>query len=163
MTDRFCFVDNFFSLEILYLGGNVLRCIPSEVGNIQSLVSLVLSDNHLESLPNSLARLWNLQSLSLHNNRLSTLPPEIIGLNIIELSLRNNPLVVRFVQEMTYEPPSLLELTGRVIKVKNVVYTHEDLPGNLVDYLNSAHQCVNPKCKGGNKFIFYCFSQLLLF
>jgi Leucine-rich repeat (LRR) protein len=135
-------------LEILYLGGNVLKSIPEEIGYMQSLVSLVLCDNRLELLPNSLVLLTNLQSLSLHNNRLSTLPPEIIHLNLVELSLRNNPLVVRFVKQMMYEPPSLLELSGRVIKVKNIRYSSESLPGCLVQYLDSAHSCVNPKCRG---------------
>lgn len=137
-----------FSLEILYLGGNVLQSIPSEVGMMQSLVSLVLCDNRLESLPGSLVSLTNLQSLSLHNNRISTLPPELIRLNLVELSLRNNPLVMRFVQEMTYEPPSLLELAGRAIKMRNIPYSYEDLPSCLVHYLDSANQCVNPRCKG---------------
>jgi len=135
-------------LEILYLGGNVLQSIPVEVGHMQSLISLVLCDNRLEALPSSLTGLDNLQSLSLHNNRLSTLPPEIIHLNLVELSLRNNPLIVRFVKQMTHEPPSLLELAGRVVKIKNLRYSQQTLPGNLVTYLDSAHSCVNPKCRG---------------
>jgi Leucine-rich repeat (LRR) protein len=135
-------------LEILYLGGNQLESIPVEVGCMQGLVSLVLCDNRLESLPSSLVSLASLQSLSLHNNRLSTLPPEIIHLNLVELSLRNNPLVVRFVKQMMYEPPTLMELAGRVVKVKNIKYSHQVLPGNLVQYLDSSHSCVNPKCKG---------------
>jgi len=135
-------------LEILYLGGNHLVSIPAEIGYVQSLVSLVLCDNRLEYLPSSLACLTNLQSLSLHNNRLATLPPEIVHLNLIELSLRNNPLIVRFVKQMLYEPPSLLELAGRVVKVKNIKYSPEVLPGSLVKYLDSSHSCVNPKCKG---------------
>jgi Leucine rich repeat len=144
--DDLSFLD--FSLEILYLGGNQLTNIPDELGYVSSLTMLVLCDNRLESLPRSLINLRMLQSLSLHNNRLATLPPEIIRLNLVELSLRNNPLVVRFVEEMTYEPPSLLELAGRMIKVKNVRYTPDDLPASLYDYLNSAQSCVNPKCKG---------------
>ena len=132
----------------MYLGGNQLTSIPDELGYVGSLTMLVLCDNRLESLPRSLINLRLLQSLSLHNNRLATLPPEIIRLNLVELSLRNNPLVVRFVEEMTYEPPSLLELAGRAIKVKNIKYSTDDLPSNLVDYLHSAQSCVNPKCKG---------------
>lgn len=141
-------IGNLKKLEILYLGGNRLKVIPTEVGQMESLVSLVLSDNYIEQLPNSLARLKNLQSLGLHNNRLSTLPPELIRLNLVELSLRNNPLVVRFVQDLTYEPPTLKELAGRTIKVKNISYAVEDLPVCLIEYLASGNQCVNPKCKG---------------
>lgn len=66
----------------------------------------------------------------------------------LQLSLRDNPLVVRFVRDLAYNPPSLLELAGRVIKSKNVPYEPWDLPQNLTGYLGSAHQCVNPKCQG---------------
>lgn len=65
-----------------------------------------------------------------------------------QLSLRDNPLVVRFVRDMTYQPPTLLELAARVVKISNIEYESEDLPLNLKEYINSAHHCVNPKCKG---------------
>ncbi len=127
------------------------------------LRSLVLSDNGLTHLPRTMVRLRRLQSLSLHNNNLSTLPPELVKLNLIELSLRNNPLVVKFVQDMIYEPPSLLELSGRVIKVKNLLYGEEDLPQNLIEYLDAAHHCVNPKCKGRLYMMLYIIWYMLIF
>ena len=65
-----------------------------------------------------------------------------------ELSLRGNPLVVRFVKEMTYDPPSLLELAGRTVKSRNVPYSRCDLPANLLHYLDLASKCPNPKCAG---------------
>ena len=141
-------INFYLRLEVLYLGGNRLIDVPDELGELPRLTSLALCDNRLESVPRSLASLRRLQSLSLHNNRLSTLPPEIVSLNLQELSLRNNPLVVRFVQEMAFEPPSLMELAGRVIKTKNIKYTDDDLPRSLITYLDSAQQCVNPKCQG---------------
>jgi hypothetical protein len=49
---------------------------------------------------------------------------------------------------LVYDPPSLLELSGRVVKVEKIPYTAEDLPTNLLRYLESAQRCVNPKCKG---------------
>ena len=68
--------------------------------------------------------------------------------NQFQLSVRNNPLVMRFVQDLTFEPPSMQELAARVIKTKNVPYTNDDLPETLIKYLNTAHRCVNPECKG---------------
>ena len=130
------------------MGGNRIAEIPDELGYLTQMTALNLCDNRIESLPRTLANLRRLQSLSLHNNQLETLPTEIVSLNLIELSLRNNPLVVRFVRDMMYDPPSLLELAGRVIRLRNVSVTAEDLPPNLIDYLGSGQQCVNPRCKG---------------
>lgn len=136
-------------LRVLSMGDNRLTEVPSTLGQLKILQALVLCDNMLESLPSSIANLTNLKTLSLHKNRLRTLPTEIITLKCLtELSLRDNPLVVRFVSDMTYNPPSLLELAARVIKISDVCYDNESLPRNLVQYLNSAHHCVNPKCKG---------------
>ena len=137
------------SLEILYLGGNQLTHIPKDLGSLRQLRALNLCSNRIESLPSSLAKLVHLHSLSLHNNRLTMLPVELLKLrNLEELSLRDNPLVMRFVRDMTFSPPSLLELSGRCIKNTGVVYGEEDLPPQLIRYLDSAHRCENPHCSG---------------
>jgi hypothetical protein len=145
-----CRLGDMLSLEILYLGGNQLRDIPATIGKLKNLVSLALCDNRLETIPSTIAYLQKLESLSLHNNTLKTLPTEIVTLkNLQQLSLRSNPLVARFARDMTFDPPSLKELAGRVVKLKHLPCTNpNELPIGLVDYLNSAHQCVNPKCKG---------------
>ncbi|XP_015187742.1 PREDICTED: leucine-rich repeat-containing protein 58 isoform X2 [Polistes dominula] len=136
-------------LQVLSIGGNQLTEVPSTLGQLKSLQALVLCDNMIESLPSSIANLTNLKSLLLHKNRLKTLPTEIITLRCLtELSLRDNPLVVRFVSDMTHNPPSLLELAARVIKMNDMQYDEEHIPKILVEYLNSGHRCVNPKCKG---------------
>lgn len=74
---------------------------------------------------------------------------------IFQLSLRENPLVVRFVSEMSYNPASLLELCARVIKLYNVPFCSEGLPSTLDNYLKTAHHCVNPNCKGKILVIFH--------
>lgn len=89
-----------------------------------------------------------MKSLSLHNNQFSALPPDIIRLDLQELSLRNNPLVVRFVRDLTYDVPTLKELSARSIKLHKLDYDYRSLPKSLVDYLNAAKSCLNPKCKG---------------
>ncbi|CAH3146243.1 unnamed protein product [Pocillopora meandrina] len=136
-------------LEILYLGGNQLASVPAELGMLRKLKALNLCDNKIESLPSTFAKLTHLQSLSLHSNRLTLLPVGLVKLrNLEELSLRENPLVVRFVRDMAFNPPSLLELSGRCIKNTGVKYGPQDLPAHLLQYLNSARRCVNPCCKG---------------
>lgn len=67
---------------------------------------------------------------------------------IIQLSLRDNPLVMSFVRDISLQPPTLLELAARVIKLYNIEIQHGDIPASLFQYLSQAHCCVNPKCKG---------------
>ncbi|XP_030643129.1 leucine-rich repeat-containing protein 58 [Chanos chanos] len=142
-------IENLTSLEMLYLGGNLISSIPAELANLPFLSYLALCDNRIQSVPPQLTSLYALRSLSLHNNLLTYLPREILSLvHLQELSLRGNPLVVRFVKDMTYDPPSLLELAGRNIKTRNLPYSHKDLPAHLVTYLDTASKCPNPKCGG---------------
>jgi len=135
-------------VEILYLGGNQIGNVPDSIGSMSSLVVLNLSGNRLRTLPRSICGLHRLKSLSLHNNQFSALPPDIIRLDLQELSLRNNPLVVRFVRDLTYDVPTLKELAGRTIKLHKVSYDDSSLPRSLVEYLNAAKSCLNAKCKG---------------
>ncbi|UYV71562.1 LRRC58, partial [Cordylochernes scorpioides] len=136
------------SLELLYLGGNQLTEIPAEMGQLRNLRGLVLCENKLQSLPSTISCLHRLCSLALHRNQLTTLPPEIVGLQgLFELSLRDNPLVVRFVKELIYNPPSLLELSARAVKVSRIRYDPADMPAVLREYMSSAQRCVNPRCK----------------
>ncbi|XP_072931650.1 leucine-rich repeat-containing protein 58 [Epargyreus clarus] len=137
------------SLQILSIGGNQIVDVPESVGALTSLQALVLSDNLIEQLPPSIANLNQLRSLLIHKNRLKTLPTQIIKLKCLtELSLRDNPLVVRFVRDMTFQPPSLLELAGRTIKLHNIHVLAGDVPFTLLRYLKAAQCCVNPKCRG---------------
>lgn len=142
-------IESLTSLEMLYLGGNLISSIPPEVANLNSLRYLVLCDNRIQSIPPQLKKLHSLLSLSLHNNLLTFLPREILSLvHLQELSLRGNPLVVRFIKDMTYDPPSLMELAGRTIKSQNLAFSLCDLPSNLIHYINLASECPNPKCAG---------------
>ncbi|XP_063625018.1 leucine-rich repeat-containing protein 58 [Cydia splendana] len=137
------------SLQILSLGGNQIIEVPDAVGRLTGLQALVLSDNLIEQLPNSIANLNQLRSLLIHRNKLKTLPTQIIKLKCLtELSLRDNPLVVRFVRDMTLQPPSLLELAGRTIKLHEIPTFPGEVPRDLINYLGAAQCCVNPKCKG---------------
>lgn len=65
---------------------------------------------------------------------------------------------------MTHDPPSLLELAARVVKTTDIRYDDRDVPRNLLEYLDSAHSCVNLKCKGHfSKFFIYREISLFFF
>jgi hypothetical protein len=50
---------------------------------------------------------------------------------------------------MELQPASLLELAGRVVHLARIPYHQKALlPVELEIYLDSANECVNPKCKG---------------
>lgn len=49
---------------------------------------------------------------------------------------------------MRNSPASLLELAARSIKLHNIEVKDGDVPNTLTNYLDSAHHCVNPRCKG---------------
>ena len=59
----------------------------------------------------------------------------------------HSPLVRHFVRYLIYQPATLQEIAGRVIKAHHLDYENR-LPKNLNQYLNSAHQCVNSRCQG---------------
>ncbi|KAK4301948.1 hypothetical protein Pmani_025938 [Petrolisthes manimaculis] len=141
------------NLQVLHLGGNRLETVPDELGELHQLGALILCDNQLRRLPRVISNLTRLRSLLLHKNNLCCLPVGIVKLRgLMELSLRDNPLVTRFVnscaREIMYNPPSLLELAARVIKLKKVPYTTLDLPQTLNTYLRNGQRCVNARCKG---------------
>uniref|UniRef100_A0A915AEX2 Leucine-rich repeat-containing protein 58 n=1 Tax=Parascaris univalens TaxID=6257 RepID=A0A915AEX2_PARUN len=143
-------IGTMLSLDVLYLGGNRLHEVPATIGRLHNLTVLSLCDNQLETIPTTIADLQSLRTLALHSNLLRTLPTEIVRLrNLQYLSLRNNPLVKKFVRDMSFEPPTLKELAARIVKMRvplsiwNCV-----LPHVLIAYIASANQCVNPKCKG---------------
>ncbi|CEF71389.1 Leucine-rich repeat and Leucine-rich repeat, typical subtype-containing protein [Strongyloides ratti] len=138
------------NLKVFYLGGNQLKVIPDTIGLLHQLTCLVVSDNQLSTVPQSIASLRNLKRLSLHNNLIRTLPPQILNLTSLEsLSLRNNPLVRKFVDNLMLTPPSLKEIAARIVRKKvDMKMAEEILPYDLIKYLNSAHECLNPHCTG---------------
>nr|CAB3263545.1 leucine-rich repeat and IQ domain-containing protein 4-like [Phallusia mammillata] len=142
-------ITNLIQLEVLYLGGNAIRFIPNEIGDMLSLNALSLCDNQLTAIPTSFSKLTNLKSLSLHNNVLHYLPREVLSLvSLAELSLRGNPLVARFAHDLAYDPPTLFEIASRSIALSGTNYTTSCLPPQLIQHLNSASKCPNPKCAG---------------
>ena len=126
-----------------------MQHIPAEIGDLSKLSALILCANHLQFLPRELNKLSNLRSLQLHDNQLQTLPPGTVKLkNLEELSLRNNPLVLRFVKEWYDNVPSLLELSGRMVKRCGLEYNPAVIPETLCDFLDSCRMCDNQTCEG---------------
>lgn len=151
-------------LQALTLCDNLIEVLPASIARLTNLKSLLIHKNRLRHLPRDIIALKNLVEVSgkfpNHNNNNETKTgcrARIVWMMVInfnhfflflQLSLRENPLVVRFVQEISLHPPSLLELAARVIRTSSIPFEPHEVPRTLRDYLNTAHHCVNPKCKG---------------
>ena len=59
---------------------------------------------------------------------------------------RGNPLISRFVRDLTYSPSSLVELAGRQVVSSSLPISN--LPLQLKTRLSSAKCCPNPNCSG---------------
>ena len=59
---------------------------------------------------------------------------------------RGNPLISRFVRDLTYSPSSLVELAGRQVVSSGLPISN--LPLQLKARLSSAKCCPNPDCSG---------------
>jgi hypothetical protein len=58
--------------------------------------------------------------------------------------------VTKFVNDISFDPPSLKELAARIVKINvpSEEVRSTMLPREVNTYLRSANQCVNPRCKG---------------
>ncbi|KAM6921192.1 leucine-rich repeat-containing protein 40 [Xenentodon cancila] len=81
------------ALTTLDLHDNILKSLPSSLGDLQELQQLRLSHNQLSSLAVEVCSLKNLRSLTLQKNLLENLPEELGQLeNLTELDLSDNHL-----------------------------------------------------------------------
>eukprot|EP00731_Ephydatia_muelleri_P009550 Em0005g136a len=143
-------------LKSLSLGKNSIEWLPPADTAPRKVAAPIprgqpASHNTSRAVQNSseLTLMTKLVSLQLHKNQLQTLPQDLVRLtNLRELSLRDNPLVLRFIKEWPNTPPSLLELSARAVRTHGVPYTSEIIPDHLVSFLDSAQCCDNAQCKG---------------
>ena len=142
-------------LEYLYLGYNKMDYISPAICRIKKLKLLSLNNNKLTIIPPCIANLQQLTTLHLHCNKIAFLPQQILQNSGIlrEISLRGNPLVTKFVRSrliagLKHKPPSLFELACRSIKTHRIDYDKNKLAPHIIDELERAVKCSNPKCSG---------------
>jgi len=86
-------ISHFFNIWISY-------CIKKFLF-LDSWIALQISQFFNVCIPDCICKLKNLRYLQLYSNKLTTLPNGLIFLNsLVELSLRDNPLVVKFVKQI---------------------------------------------------------------
>lgn len=110
--------DEFTSLTPsvqLFLSGNKLASLPSELFRLTNITVLSLRNNNLDELPPSIGRLVNLKELNIAQNNIRWLPWEMLELINCRgdhrfISVRPNPLVSPLVD---FHGPSPLPLPNR--------------------------------------------------
>ena len=132
------------SLRLLNLANNQVALLPSYFCRLVRLVTLNLDNNQLTVLPPAMGRMDQLKFLTADNNRLSSLPGTVVRLRLDNLALSGNPLSPgpAVARPLPDGMPSLLELVARHVVTKRTPYCEEDLPGRLMEYLDSYTQCL---------------------
>jgi len=105
------------NLKELDVNRNHLRELPPEISELKILKRLDVGHNHLTELSLEIIQLEKLQELNVSNNQLLVLPAEFGCLNLIYLSIRDNPLAEG-------QPTSIEELQAlwaTVPKIKSAV------------------------------------------
>ncbi|KAI8853511.1 hypothetical protein BC829DRAFT_350877, partial [Chytridium lagenaria] len=153
------------SLKILSVAKNRLTYLPDTIGHLTKLVELRASDNLITSIPHSIGELTKLTSLYLERNQITTLPSELGGnRSLVTLDLSENPvrtipaevgrlkflrrlrvencveLLMEFDHDQVWSPPTLRELSARVI-VRHQVPILKCTQDDIKRYLASAHAC----------------------
>jgi hypothetical protein len=83
----------------LFLYGNLLTSLPSELFNLTNITVLSLRNNSLQDIPPSITRLTKLAELNIAGNQLRNLPWELMNMlrrteDVCKVSLRPNPFNV---------------------------------------------------------------------
>jgi len=83
----------------LFLYGNLLTSLPSELFNLTNITVLSLRNNSLTEIPSSITRLPKLSELNIAGNQLESLPWELLNMlrsteDACKVSLRPNPFRV---------------------------------------------------------------------
>lgn len=83
----------------LFLYGNMLSTLPSELFHLTNITVLSLRNNSLKEIPSSITRLSKLAELNIAGNQLESLPWELFGMlrstdDVCKVSLRPNPFKV---------------------------------------------------------------------
>lgn len=98
-----------FNVTNIYLYGNMITKIPTELCRMSQLTVLDLSANKLNSIPSCIGSLINLKSLLLNENLIDKLPAEMNEMHNLEiLSIAGNKFVV--LPEWIGSLPKLKEL-----------------------------------------------------
>ncbi|CAG7851505.1 SubName: Full=Uncharacterized protein {ECO:0000313/EMBL:CCA70115.1} [Serendipita indica DSM 11827] len=110
----------------LYLSGNQIATLPSELFRVENLTVLALRNNRLKVLPPAIGALRNLSELLVGGNQLQFLPSEIEKLPLKSLNLHPNKWLecteeksaeksILSLLETNFLVPSLAELCVRIL------------------------------------------------
>lgn len=86
-------IENLIYLRTLFLSGNKLECIPTELSKLENLWYLDLGSNGISEVPEKIPLPKNLENLNLRSNKFSDFPIGIVQMEKLkELELQNNQI-----------------------------------------------------------------------
>ncbi|XP_077989967.1 malignant fibrous histiocytoma-amplified sequence 1 homolog [Glandiceps talaboti] len=97
-------------VEAVWLGGNNLKDLPEEFGELQKLALLDLASNDFKSIPDAVYKLKELVGLYMTGNQLKILGPRIRNLEKLEIIWLDNNIFAAFPQEICHENSQLEHL-----------------------------------------------------
>ena len=118
-------------ITVLYLSGNNISFVPSELSKLTNLTRLLLSCNNISLVPSELSQLKNLTYLTLDYNNISLVSPELSQLKYLDLS--HNKLI-----SVPYELSQLKYLDLRNNNISSVPSELSQLTNLKMIY----HQCL---------------------
>lgn len=133
------------TLRSINLSNNDLYYIPEIFVKLDNLITINLNNNRLNQLPAGFGNLRNLRNFSVANNSLTQFPGSMRRLHLEHLNISENnfkPINVAAIYPKSLPVCTLKESAARKVLHARLSYTPEDLPLNLIDYLDNAHYCV---------------------
>jgi len=132
-------------LKSLNLSENMIEMLPNYFCQLTQLVTLNVNKNKLRLLPPSFGKIKYLKHLEAEGNFLKVLPGSFARLKLEVLNISNNDFEAhdsKILRNRLESVGTLLELAAKAIVKKRIILGPEDVTPQLLNYMDSAMNCL---------------------